>query len=87
MVKKDEKEVKKPQHEDSQITIVDSLECFGIVNDPKEKKKFRIVVGNHAASSILFDSVSEAKAYIEKKPYELIMALSFEIAYSLINKK
>lgn len=87
MAKNEKKEVKQPQGEQPQITIVDSHECFGIVNDPKEKEKFRIVVGNHCASSIMFDSVAEAKAYIEKKPYELIMALSFEMAYSLINKK
>lgn len=87
MAKNEKKVVEQPQVEKPQITVVDSLECFGIVTDPKDSSKLRIVVGNHCASSIQFDSVTEAKAYIEKKPWELIMALAFEMAFNLQNSK
>lgn len=87
MAKKEKMVVEQPKEEQPQVTIVDSLECFGIVTDPKDNSKLRIVVGNHCASSIAFDSVSEAKDYINQKPYELIMALAFEMAYSLVNNK
>ena len=87
MAKNGTKAVEQSKEEKPQVTIVDSLECFGIVTDPKEQDKLRIVIGNHCASSLMFDSAAEAKAYIEKKPYELIMALAFEMAYSLFNNK
>lgn len=75
-----------PKDEKPQITIVDSHECFGIVNDPKDAKKLRIVVGNHCASAIEFDSVAAAKKYIDEKPYELIMAIAFEMAFNIKDK-
>lgn len=87
MAKEEKKVVNQPKNEKPQITIIDSEECFGIVTDPKNKSKFCIVVGNHLASQIEFDSVDAAKKYIKEKPYELIMAIAFEMAFNLINKK
>lgn len=41
----------------------------------EEQKKFMIFIGGKAAASYQFESESDARLFIEKKPYSIIFAL------------
>lgn len=46
-----------------------------VIEEEGDSKKVKIVSGKYLCSSKIFPNESEAKKYINKKPYELIISL------------
>lgn len=60
---------------------IEIYDIFGIVT--KEDGKSFVVVGKHKVSEKEFDTIEEAKKYIDSKPYELI----FNTCYIISNNQ
>lgn len=52
---------------------INSVEKYEIFNLVKQGNSIKIAIGNYLISNIQFESIEEAKMYIDRKPWELIV--------------
>lgn len=66
-------------HDNHSIYPFRVMEHVFYENDDEEIKEFKIVLGNSIVSEMTFESAERAFAYIESKPYELLINLICDI--------
>lgn len=74
------------QQEQKQFTT-ENYEVFTLVTevDENENSTTKIVIGQYFIKQ--FETIEQAKKYIDQKPYEIIMALCGIMCEHIINKK
>lgn len=83
MAKNEKQYSKVPKTSEPKVSQLDSSETFLIVN---VEDKWRIGVSGRWVTKKIFNSYEEAQAYIDSKPWDLIMNLAGLIAEYIIKE-